>query len=323
MPPGTAAGPVDGEMILKTDNPERSRVEDPGEHPDLKLGRWLKQPPQNTHGSIGTRSPSSSLEASVQGLIINMNRIDYRAWSSVALFALVLTYAGCSTDPPATPPITKSVVAASSAHAPPVPTVIGSRSKPEAVLDALGKPAAVLVITGEQDGYMEPCGCSEDQEGGLIRRYDLVERLHQRNWPTALVDLGSLMKDPSGARGGFEQAKYKFDFAIKAVKLLNYDALAFSAEDLKVGVAEALGLFDNGLGDTTKIVVANVAADRRLCQGISAQRDRPGRPGQAGRHRGDRPRFAREVSTIPTRTTCAQAEDQEPRRSFAGRAVRP
>ena len=67
----------------------------------------------------------------------------------------------------------------------PVPTVIGSRSKPEAVLDALGKPAAVLVITGEQDGYMEPCGCSEDQEGGLIRRYDLVERLHQRNWPTA------------------------------------------------------------------------------------------------------------------------------------------
>ncbi len=31
-----------------------------------------------------------------------------------------------------------------------------------------------------------------------------------------------------------------------------------SADDLKVGVGEALGLFDNGLGDTTKIVVANV-----------------------------------------------------------------
>ena len=136
--------------------------------------------------------------------------------------------------------------------------VLGSHSKPEVILNALGKPAAVLVITGEQDGYMEPCGCSEDQEGGLIRRYDLVQRLQQRNLPTALVDLGSLMKDPSSARGGFEQAKYKFDFAIKAVKLLKYNALALSAEDLKVGVAEALGLFDNGLGDTTKIVVANV-----------------------------------------------------------------
>ena len=108
---------------------------------------------------------------------------------------------------------------------------------------------------------MEPCGCSDDQEGGLIRRYDLVERLRQRNWPTALFDLGSLMKDPSAARGGFEQAKYKFDFAIKALKLLKYNALAMSAEDLKVGVGEALGLFDNGLGDATKIVVANVEPD--------------------------------------------------------------
>jgi hypothetical protein len=115
-----------------------------------------------------------------------------------------------------------------------------------------------LLISGEQDGYMEPCGCSEDQEGGLIRRYDLVERLHKRNWPTALFDLGSLMKDPAGARGGFDQARTKFDHAIKALKLLKYDALALSAEDLKVGVSEALGLFDNGLGDSTKIVVANV-----------------------------------------------------------------
>ena len=145
--------------------------------------------------------------------------------------------------------------------APPVQAAIGSRSKPETILDSLGKPAAVLVISGEQDGYMEPCGCSEDQEGGLIRRYDLVERLHKRNWPTALVDLGSLIKDPASARGGFEQAKIKFDYAIKALKLLNYNALALSADDLKVGVGEALGLFDNGLGDTTKIVVANVEPD--------------------------------------------------------------
>ena len=45
------------------------------------------------------------------------------------------------------------------------------------------------------------------------------------------------------------------------MKLLKYNALALSAEDLKVGVGEALGLFDNGLGDTTKIVVANVEPD--------------------------------------------------------------
>ena len=134
------------------------------------------------------------------------NRIDYRAWSSVALFALVLAYAGCTTDPtdasPAASPKTETAVPKSASPAPADKATVESRSKPETILNSLGNPAAVLLISGEQDGYMEPCGCSEDQEGGLIRRYDLVERLHKRNWPTALFDLGSLMKDPSGARGG-------------------------------------------------------------------------------------------------------------------------
>ena len=33
-------------------------------------------------------------------------------------------------------------------------------------------PQAVLVITGELDGYIEPCGCTgkENQKGGLSRR---------------------------------------------------------------------------------------------------------------------------------------------------------
>ena len=193
------------------------------------------------------------------------NRIDYRAWSSVVLCALALAYVGCTTEPtdapPAASPKTEAPVPKSASPAAADKAALESRSKPETILNSLGNPAAVLLISGEQDGYMEPCGCSEDQEGGLIRRYDLVERLHKRNWPTALFDLGSLMKDPSGARGGFEQAKYKFDHAIKAVKLLKYDALALSAEDLKIGVSEALGFFDNGLGDATKIVVANVEPD--------------------------------------------------------------
>jgi Cytochrome c554 and c-prime len=190
-----------------------------------------------------------------------MDRIDYRPWVCAPLFALVLAYVGCtagSTDsgppeaakkkPAAEPPSSASVPKPASE----------SRSKPDDLLDSLGKPAAVLVISGEQNGYMEPCGCSEEQEGGLIRRYDLVERLHKRNWPTVLVDLGTLLNNPNEARGGFDQAKIKFDFAIKALKLLNYNALALSADDLRVGVGEALGLFDNGLGDTTKIVTANV-----------------------------------------------------------------
>jgi len=119
-----------------------------------------------------------------------------------------------------------------------------------------------LIVSGQQEGYMEPCGCSAEQIGGLIRRYDFIERLKKQNWPISLVELGGLIKDPANARGGFEQAKIKFDYAVKALKLLKYDALALAADDLKVGVGEALGLFDNNLGDKTKILVANVQPEK-------------------------------------------------------------
>ncbi len=181
-----------------------------------------------------------------------MDGTGYRPWAGVALCASVLVYAGCSwssgTDKQTGPPPTAKESS----------TATPALGKP---LANLGNPAAVLIITGQQDGYMEPCGCTEDQSGGLIRRFDLVERIHALNWPTALVDLGSLIKDPAGARGGFEQTKLKFDYSVKALALLKYNALALSADDLKIGVGEALGFLDNSLGDSTKIVVANVQPD--------------------------------------------------------------
>ncbi len=108
------------------------------------------------------------------------------------------------------------------------------------------------------DGYLEPCGCTQGQLGGLIRRSDFVERLKAQNWPLALIDLGSLIKDPGSARGGFEEAKIKFGVALKALSTLKYDAIALSPEDLKVGISEAFAQFLNGLGDSTKVVVANI-----------------------------------------------------------------
>ena len=82
---------------------------------------------------------------------------------------------------------------------------------PKALFADWPTPDGVLVISGEQLGYLEPCGCTQGQLGGLLRRYDLVERLQsQQKWPLALIDLGSLIKDPAAARGGFEQTKIKF-----------------------------------------------------------------------------------------------------------------
>ena len=184
-----------------------------------------------------------------------MTRIDFRPWAGVALCVAVLTYVGCSSSSPTRTPAPSSTAAGGGQTG--LPGGGGSTSQKR--LANLGNPAAVLLVTGEQFNYLEPCGCTEGQIGGLLRRYDLLERLHHQNqWPTAQIDLGSLIKDPAVARGGFEQAKLKFDFSLRALDLMKYSAMAMSAEDLKIGVAEALVRFDNNLGKTTKVVVANV-----------------------------------------------------------------
>ncbi|WP_154673647.1 multiheme c-type cytochrome [Singulisphaera acidiphila] len=130
------------------------------------------------------------------------------------------------------------------------------------------KPVAALLISGEQDGYLEPCGCTSGQLGGLRRRYDLIRHIRETDqWPLALVDLGSLVKDPAGARGGPEQVKIKFSVALKALEMLKYDAFALSAEDLKVGVGESLGQIIN-LAEKPRVVVANVKPAEGFDQNI-------------------------------------------------------
>jgi hypothetical protein len=187
-------------------------------------------------------------------------QFDFRPVACAALSASLIVYVGCSGDPAGSTTRTatpgKSTSTASAAAAPgraPAPVAASPIDK---LMAELNNPAALLIVTGQQDGYLEPCGCSAEQIGGLIRRFDFIERLQKKNWPVSLVELGGLIKGPN-ARGGFEQAKIKFDYAVKALKLLKYDALALAADDLKVGVAEAMGLFDNNLGEKTKIVVAN------------------------------------------------------------------
>jgi Cytochrome c554 and c-prime len=188
-------------------------------------------------------------------------QLDIRPAACATMLAFLVVYLGCSYDPAgpapkATPPNATST--GSGAAAPGSDVVPGNASPIDKLMAELNNPAALLIVSGQQDGYLEPCGCSAEQIGGLIRRFDLVERLQNKNWPVSLIEMGGLIKEPNNARGGIEQAKIKFDYAVKALKLLKYDALALSTDDLKVGVAEAMGLFDNNLGEKTKIVVANV-----------------------------------------------------------------
>ena len=182
-----------------------------------------------------------------------MSQFPKRACLGVLLAVTVLTYIGCSSSTSTT-----SAPSTASTSARPAAASGGESVRSGKLLADWPTPRGVLVISGQMDGYLEPCGCTQGQLGGLIRRFDFVERLKAQNWPVALIDLGSLIKDPAAARGGFDQAKIKFGIALKAFSTLKYDAIALSPEDLKVGIGEAFAQFLNGLGDSTKIVVANV-----------------------------------------------------------------
>src|SRR5687768_10339465 len=90
------------------------------------------------------------------------------------------------------------------------------------------KPDVALVFSGDQDGYLEPCGCAglENQKGGLRRRFTLLKQLRDKGWPIVAMDNGGQEKQPG------IQAEIKTDFAYRALAKMGYAAVGLSAHDL-------------------------------------------------------------------------------------------
>ena len=75
------------------------------------------------------------------------------------------------------------------------------------------KPDVVFLLTGEQYGYNQPCGCSYPQYGGVARRWNFIEKeLKGRGWSVVPLDLGDVAQ-----RSG-PQAKLKYVYSMKALK---------------------------------------------------------------------------------------------------------
>jgi hypothetical protein len=94
------------------------------------------------------------------------------------------------------------------------------------------KPDVALLLSGERDGFLEPCGCAglENQKGGLKRLHTLVKQLRGRGWPIVALDLGGQTK-----RFGM-QAQIKMSFAIKALAQIGYHAVGLGPTDLRLDV---------------------------------------------------------------------------------------
>ena len=54
----------------------------------------------------------------------------------------------------------------------------------------------MVLLSGEQHGYLQPCGCSSPQYGGLERRYNLVHQLMKdRGWQFTALDVGDIAQE--------------------------------------------------------------------------------------------------------------------------------
>lgn len=167
-----------------------------------------------------------------------------------AIFAVVGCHSGSESSAPGDRPVNA------------IPARSAVPAKKEKLMADWPRPDGSLIISGEQIGFLEPCGCSEGQRGGLARRLDLVQKLRAQGWPVELVDLGSLINDPN-THGGPQETKIRFTYALKALEAMKYQALGIGPADLKLGVQEMVAQYLN-LGDTPKIVCANVRPDPGL-----------------------------------------------------------
>ncbi|MCA9033871.1 MAG: hypothetical protein KDA91_02015 [Planctomycetaceae bacterium] len=89
-------------------------------------------------------------------------------------------------------------------------------------------PKAGLVITGEQLGYFEPCGCTANQLGGMNRRASLTDKLRELGWTARGIDLGSM------SRRSVRQSQIKFEITLQALREMKYVAIGLGPEELRL-----------------------------------------------------------------------------------------
>lgn len=109
-------------------------------------------------------------------------------------------------------------------------TVPGDRL--ETVLSKLesGEPPSLIVLyTGSTESHLEPCGCYQEQSGGLPRRAYAVEQIRERGIPTLLVDAGDIFN----GREDIDTHRCKVN--LKAMSTMGYDVVALSEADLSYG----------------------------------------------------------------------------------------
>jgi len=110
-----------------------------------------------------------------------------------------------------------------------------------------------IFITGNELGALKPCGCLGGQLGGLDRRSAVFKSVPKEQ--RLIVDTGRLTE------GDSEQGQLKFNIVVEALKLLKYDLVNLTREDIEI--ARNQGMLD-GIGSVFKTISAQQPPDANM-----------------------------------------------------------
>jgi hypothetical protein len=137
-------------------------------------------------------------------------------------------------------------------------------AKAEDLIKDWDKPDLAIFYSGNQKGYIEPCGCTglENQKGGLMRRHSALKVLQNRGWDMITIDAGDQVNRPG------QQSLVKLEKTLESMtRLMNYDVIGLGAGDFKVASIDLAQAMINANLGTTPFVCANVEViDPQLCQ---------------------------------------------------------
>ncbi|MFZ4081869.1 MAG: multiheme c-type cytochrome [Pirellula sp.] len=136
---------------------------------------------------------------------------------------------------------------------PPI-TVATEEEKNQKIATDWQNPWLVLYITGNQTGYLEPCGCTglSNQKGGINRKDTLLTSLKNRGWQIMALDAGDQVR-----RDG-TQSEIKFNWTTQAFRQMGYAATTYGAKDLLLSDNILLSVLDEN-GTNNLFVSANVS----------------------------------------------------------------
>ena len=91
-------------------------------------------------------------------------------------------------------------------------------------------PNLTLLISGEELGYLEPCGCAEGQLGGFARRDSVIQQLAVKGKTLVPLANGDLIDSAT------RQSELKAEIGFAALKEMGYAAYNIGERDLLLGV---------------------------------------------------------------------------------------